>query len=85
LRKPIGSAGSPSVKDAVEALGVPHVEVNLTLVNGQSVDFAYRLQHGDYVSVYPSSETLGIYWEGTHYQRMRDFISNLRGGNIKQQ
>lgn len=52
--------GSPSVKDAVEALGVPHVEVDLILVNGQSVDFAYRLQHGDYVSVYPTFETLDI-------------------------
>ncbi|WP_320052554.1 Mut7-C RNAse domain-containing protein [uncultured Acetobacteroides sp.] len=52
--------GSPSVKDAVEALGVPHVEVDLILVNGQSADFAYRLQHGDYVSVYPTFETLDI-------------------------
>ena len=52
--------GSPSVKDAVEAIGVPHVEVDLILVNGESVDFAYRLQHDDYVSVYPTFETLDI-------------------------
>jgi len=52
--------GSPSVKDAIEAIGVPHVEVDLVLVNGQSVDFTYRLQHDDYVSVYPTFETLDI-------------------------
>ena len=52
--------GSPSVKDAVEALGVPHVEVDLILANGLSVDFAYRLQDDDYVSVYPTFETLDI-------------------------
>jgi Uncharacterized conserved protein len=52
--------GTPSVKDAIEAIGVPHVEVDLILVNGLSVEFAYRLQHNDYVSVYPTFETLDI-------------------------
>ena len=27
--------GNPSVKDAIEALGVPHVEVDLVVVNGE--------------------------------------------------
>ena len=31
--------GNPSVKDAIEALGVPHVEVDLVVVNGESVGF----------------------------------------------
>ena len=38
---------SPSVKDAIEASGVPHTEVDLILVNGASVDFAHLLQDGD--------------------------------------
>jgi len=36
-----------TVKDRIESFGVPHTEVDLILVNGQSVDFACRLQDGD--------------------------------------
>lgn len=50
----------PAVKDSIEALGVPHTEVDLILVNGQSVDFAYRLQAGDRVAVYPVFESFDI-------------------------
>jgi uncharacterized protein with PIN domain len=51
---------SPTVKDAIEALGVPHVEVDLILVNGVSVGFDHRLGNGDRVSVYPVFESLDI-------------------------
>jgi len=51
---------SPTVKDAIEALGVPHVEVDLILVNGASVGFGHRLADGDRVSVYPVFESLDI-------------------------
>ena len=49
-----------SVKDAIEALGVPHTEVSLILVNGDSADFAHRLADGDRVSVYPAFETFDV-------------------------
>src|ERR1041384_7047477 len=49
-----------SVKDRIEALGVPHTEVDLILVNGRSVDFSYVLQEGDRVSVYPVFESIDI-------------------------
>ncbi len=52
--------GNPAVKDAIEALGVPHPEVDLILVNGRSVSFAYRLNDKDRVSVYPQFELLNI-------------------------
>jgi uncharacterized protein with PIN domain len=52
--------GKPSVKDAIEALGVPHVEVDLVLVNGESVDFSYNLKGGENISVYPVFEGLDI-------------------------
>jgi len=52
--------GDPAIKDAIEALGVPHTEVDLVLVNGDSVDFSYRLQRGDRVAVYPVFEALDI-------------------------
>lgn len=49
-----------SVKDLVESLGVPHTEVDLILVNGQSVDFSHIVKHGDRISVYPVFETLPV-------------------------
>jgi len=52
--------GRPAVKDAIEALGVPHPEVDLILVNGASVDFGHPLGDGDRVSVYPVFESLDI-------------------------
>ena len=52
--------GNPSVKDAIESLGVPHVEVDIILVNSESVDFSYRLKDNDHVSVYPVFESLDI-------------------------
>ncbi len=52
--------GKPAIKDAIEALGVPHTEVDLILVNGKSVRFDYHLQPADHVSVYPLFESLDI-------------------------
>lgn len=52
--------GSPSVKFAIEALGVPHVEVDLILVNGLSVGFSHRLRDGDRISVYPVFEAFDL-------------------------
>jgi uncharacterized protein with PIN domain len=52
--------GSPSIKDAIEAIGVPHVEVDLILVGGLSVSFSYRLKDRDRVSVYPVFESLDV-------------------------
>ncbi|MEE9270168.1 MAG: Mut7-C RNAse domain-containing protein [Candidatus Krumholzibacteria bacterium] len=53
-------SGHPSVKDAVEAIGVPHPEVDLILVNDASVGFDYHLQSGDRVAVYPVFESMDI-------------------------
>jgi hypothetical protein len=49
-----------TVKHRIESFGVPHTEVDLILVNGQSVDFGYRVQHGDRISVYPVFEAFDI-------------------------
>jgi hypothetical protein len=53
-------AAGCTVKAIIEDLGVPHTEVDLVLVNGQSVDFAYRLADEDLISVYPVFESLDI-------------------------
>jgi hypothetical protein len=49
-----------SVKDMIEAIGVPHTEVDLILVNGNSVDFSWAVQDGDNISVYPVFESIDI-------------------------
>jgi len=49
-----------TVKDRIESYGVPHTEVDLILVNGEPVDFTYRVQDGDRVSVYPVFEAFDI-------------------------
>jgi hypothetical protein len=53
-------ARAATVKNAIEALGVPHTEVELILVNGESVDFGYLVRDGDRISVYPKFEALDI-------------------------
>ena len=52
--------GTPSVKDTVQAIGVPHTAIDLILVDGHSVDFAHRLRGGERVAVYPVFERLDI-------------------------
>ena len=52
--------GRPSIKDLIEATGVPHTEVDLLLVNGESVDFAHSVRDGDRISVYPVFESIDI-------------------------
>ena len=53
-------ARAATVKHMIEALGVPHTEVEIVLVNGVSVGFGTALRHGDRVAVYPKFETLDI-------------------------
>lgn len=49
--------GHPAVKDTIEALGVPHTEVDAILANHTSIDFSYQIQDGDSIQVYPAGRT----------------------------
>ena len=53
-------ARAATTKHMIEALGVPHTEVELVLVNGESVGFDRLLGDGDRVAVYPKFEALDI-------------------------
>ncbi|MBW0448779.1 twitching motility protein PilT [bacterium M00.F.Ca.ET.228.01.1.1] len=53
-------ARDATTKHAIEALGVPHTEVELILVNGESVGFNHPVADGDRVAVYPKFEALDI-------------------------
>jgi uncharacterized protein with PIN domain len=52
--------GPVSVKHLIEALGAPHTEVEIILVNGESVTFSYLAQPADRISVYPAFTTIGV-------------------------
>ncbi|MFC1684837.1 Mut7-C RNAse domain-containing protein [Pseudomonadota bacterium] len=48
------------VRHLIETFGVPHTEVEVILINGQSVDLDSPVQDGDRVSVYPMFEALDV-------------------------
>ena len=52
--------GKPSIKDTIEAIGVPHTEIDLILVDGESVGFDYQMRGGELFSVYPVFESFDI-------------------------
>lgn len=49
-----------TVKDVLEAMGIPHTEIDLILVNGDPVGFEHRPATGDRIAVYPMFEALDI-------------------------
>lgn len=59
-RFPVRFWGSPSVKDMIEASGVPHTDVDMIIANGISVDFSFRINNGDEISIYPVFESFDI-------------------------
>jgi len=48
------------VRHLIETLGVPHTEVEIILLNGESVGLDHPASDGDRVSVYPVFETLDV-------------------------
>jgi uncharacterized protein len=53
------------IKDLIEALGIPHPEVERLAVNGDLVDFGYLVGDGDRVAAYPPFHTLDLGEAGT--------------------
>lgn len=53
-------SGSPSVKDLLESLGVPHPELDLLLLDGAPVDFGARVEDGSRLAAYPAFECLEV-------------------------
>jgi uncharacterized protein with PIN domain len=52
----VAFASHETIKHVVEAVGVPHPEIEALLVQGQAVDFGYRVQAGDKIDVYPAGD-----------------------------
>jgi hypothetical protein len=78
----VGVADSPSVKDRIEACGVPHTEVDLIVVGGGPVGFDYQLRAGDRVGVYPVFHSLDV-TGGLRPQPPRDrFVVDVNLGRL---
>lgn len=64
----------PSVKDMIESIGVPHPEIDMVLVNGTPVDFAYSVRDGDRIGVYPAFTSIDV----SSLLRLRQPLRELR-------
>ena len=53
-------ARAATTKHMIEAIGVPHTEVELILVNGEPSSFERLLAEGDRVAVYPAFDSFDI-------------------------
>ena len=53
-------AESATTKHIIEALGVPHTEVALVLVNGAPAGLDWPIENGDRIAVYPKFEKLDV-------------------------
>jgi len=49
-----------SVKDLIERLGIPHPEVDLILINGESVDFDAEVRDADRLAVFPLFHAIDV-------------------------
>lgn len=49
-----------SVKDVIEALGVPHTEVGRLIANGGEIDFGYLLAPGDTITAEPLTPPVDV-------------------------
>ncbi len=78
-------ARAATAKHMIEALGVPHTEVELVLVNGESVGFERLLQDGDRVAVYPKFEAFDVHAllrVREHPLRVTRFVADAHLGGL---
>ncbi|MBI3969581.1 MAG: Mut7-C ubiquitin/RNAse domain-containing protein [Chloroflexi bacterium] len=56
----VGLERRTSVKDLIESLGVPHTEIDLLLIDGESVGFETIVESGARISAYPRFRSLDV-------------------------
>ena len=78
-------ARAATTKHMIEALGVPHTEVELLLVDGESVGFDRVLRDGERVAVYPQCESLDVtplLRVRNHALRVTRFVADAHLGGL---
>ncbi|MFL5318687.1 MAG: Mut7-C RNAse domain-containing protein [Myxococcaceae bacterium] len=53
-------SGSPAVRDLLESLGPPHVEIELLLIDGEPKPFSSRVNDGARVAAYPAFHGIDV-------------------------
>jgi uncharacterized protein with PIN domain len=77
--------GPASVSELITASGVPLAEVDLVLLDGESVPFTTSLHDGDRISVYPVFESLDIsslHHAGAQPLRTPRFVCDVHLGKL---
>jgi uncharacterized protein with PIN domain len=83
VRRPFRS--HQTVKDVLEAMGIPHTEIDLILVNGSPRGFDHRPGVGDRIAAYPMFEALDVGWTaGLRPAPLRDtrFVVDVNLGRL---
>src|SRR5437763_2426862 len=60
LEQVTGFSGTPAVRDVLESLGPPHVEIELVLVDGEPKPFSARVTDGARVAAYPAFHGIDV-------------------------
>ena len=71
-----------SVKDAIEACGVPHPEIDLIVVNGRAVDFSSPLSADATIGVYPVPAPSELFPETRLQRRRHRFVADGHLGKL---
>jgi len=72
-----------SIKDAIEACGVPHPEVDLILVENEPVDFTYQLEATTTIDAYPVGALTGLFPDSRLQRRGRSrFLADGHLGKL---
>src|SRR5512135_1025869 len=85
ILQPVSFDGVPSVKSLIESEGIPHTEVDLVLVNGNSVSFSEKAGDQDHISVYPVFESFDISGvQALHLKPLREsrFVADVHLGKL---
>lgn len=76
---------TPAVKDAIEAIGIPHPEVKAILLNGTTVGFLQPLHNLDQVEVFPYDHNLELpqnYSISSLYAGTERFVLDVHLGKL---
>jgi len=52
--------GGSNLKHLIESAGIPHTEIEVILVNGESVGLAHAVESGDRIALYPVFESIDV-------------------------
>lgn len=49
-----------TIMEIIDILNIPHTSIDLVLVNGEPVNFSFRVQADDMISLYPLFRSIDV-------------------------